>query len=115
MTASPDWIPEGVCQEVRFFSDHWLRLKGESALPACELIDPLDFSHYLSRVLLVDYTHCLKGRKPVYHTGKMNWRPRGSELSYQRILMPFGSEQMVERILGFAQFFDTEGEPVFTR
>ena len=67
------------------------------------------------RDLLVDYTHCLRDRRPIYHTGRMNWRPRGSELSYQRILLPFGSDQGVERILAFAQFFDTEGEPVFDR
>lgn len=159
MTALPDSIPDGVCKEVRFFCDHWLSLKGEAELPAPDLIDPLDFSHYLSRVfmvegrsleelqirlagtayrelygfeitgkhvtdlipfgvrrdLLVDYTHCLRDRKPIYHTGTMNWRPRGSELSYQRILLPFGSDQGVERILAFAQFFDTEGEPVFDR
>jgi hypothetical protein len=155
--AVPDWIPETACNEVRFFCDYWLRLKGEAHLPACDLIDPLDFFRHLSGVFIVegrrldelhirlagtvyrdlygfeitgkpladlipfshrpdlldDYARCLHDQMPVYHAGRMNWRKRGSEASYERILLPFGSDQGVERILGFAQFFDIDGNKLF--
>jgi hypothetical protein len=52
--AVPDWIPETACNEVRFFCDYWLRLKGEAHLPACDLIDPLDFFRHLSGVFIVE-------------------------------------------------------------
>ena len=44
----------------------------------------------------------------------MTWRERGSEVSYERILLPFGSDDAVERILGFAQIFDSEHKKLFT-
>ena len=152
-----DVIPDTADDEVRFFHDYWLQLKGAAELPAGNLVDPLDFFPHLSRVFIVegrrldalvirvagtiyrdlygfeitgrrvvdlipftnrrdlldDYSHCLSDRIPVFHSGRMTWRERGSELSYQRILLPFGSGQGVEKILGFAQFFDSEGNKMF--
>ena len=65
------------------------------------------------RDLLVDYTRCIRDRVPVFHAGRMTWRDRGSQVSYERILLPFGSDNAVEKILGFAQFFDSEGNKLF--
>jgi hypothetical protein len=155
--ADLDQIPDTACTEVRFFHDHWLALKGEAQLPATGLIDPINFSPYLSRVFIVEggglnvlqvrlagsvyrylydfeitgmkvvdlipfgerddlmanYASCLKNWSPIYHKGNMNWRLRGTEVAYERILLPFGSDKAVERILGFAQFFDGEGQNLF--
>jgi len=44
----------------------------------------------------------------------MTWRERGSEVQFERILLPFGDDEGVERILGFAQFFDSDGKKIFT-
>lgn len=157
VTVVPDGIPDTACEEVRFFHDYWLRLKGGAHLPAGDLVDPLDFFSHLSRVFIVeghdldgliirvagtayrdlygfeitgrrvvdlipfgnrrdlldDYTCCLRDEVPVFHTGRMTWRDRGSEVSYERILLPFGSDQGVGKILGFAQFFDSDGNKLF--
>ena len=65
--------------------------------------------------LLCSYARCLDQKAPVYEVNKMTWRERGSEVSYERILLPFGSaEGGVERILGFAQFYDSDGRKLFT-
>ena len=157
MTAAPDLTPDGACAEVRFFCEYWAGLKGEAHLPACDLIDPVDFSPYLSRVFIVegrcleeltvrlagtvyrelygfeitgkrladiipfrnrrdlmeDYGCCLHDQRPIYRVGSMDWRARGSEVSFQRILLPFGDDRGVERVLGFAQFFDIDGTKLF--
>ncbi len=63
--------------------------------------------------LLADYTRCLADQVPVFHRGQMTWRERGSEVTYERILLPFGSDRGVEKILGFAQFFDSDGNVLF--
>ena len=65
------------------------------------------------RDLLVDYTSCLLERAPVFHAGRMTWRQRGSKVSYERILLPFGAGENVDKILGYAQFFDSEGHKLF--
>lgn len=65
--------------------------------------------------LMCSYARCLDQKTPVYEVNKMTWRERGSEVSYERILLPFGSaEGGVERILGFAQFYDSDGRKLFT-
>ena len=65
--------------------------------------------------LLSSYARCLEEKKPVYEVNTMTWRERGSEVTYERILLPFGSaEQGVERILGFAQFYDSDGRKLFS-
>ncbi len=63
--------------------------------------------------LLLDYTRCLDRQLPIYHSGTMNWRSRGTDRSYERILLPFGSDRGVEKIMGFAQFFDIDGRSLF--
>jgi hypothetical protein len=60
------------------------------------------------------YGSCLNEQVPVYDVNTMTWRERGSEVQFERILLPFGDEQGVERILGFAQFFDSDGKKIFT-
>jgi hypothetical protein len=153
-----DEVPDTACEEVRFFCDYWLGLKGDAALPSCESLDPLDFFTYASRVFILEgrtieelqvrlagtvyrelygfevtgrhvnelipfdnrgdislsYGRCLQERIPIYDVNTMTWRERGSELQFERILLPFGDQQGVQRILGFAQFFDSEGKKVFT-
>lgn len=151
-------IPDTACEEVRFFCDYWLRLKGTADLPSCDVLDPLDFFNYLSRVFIVEgrtieelhvrlagtvyrelygfevtgkkvtdlipfnnrgdlslsYGRCMREKTPVYDVNKMTWRERGSEVHFERILLPFGDDRGVERILGFAQFFDSDGKKIFT-
>ena len=60
------------------------------------------------------YGRCIQDQIPIYDVNRMTWRARGSEVQFERILLPFGDEKGVERILGFAQFFDSEGKKVFT-
>ena len=151
-------IPDTACAEVRYFCDYWLKLKGDAPLPSCDVLDPLDFFHYLSRVFILEgstiddlrvrlagtvyrelygfeatgmrvgelipfesrsdllgsYDRCLRQQVPVYDVDKMTWRERGSEVCFERILLPFGQPQRTERILGFAQFFDSDGKKIFT-
>jgi hypothetical protein len=64
--------------------------------------------------LLSGYDRCLRQQVPVYDVDKMTWRERGSEVCFERILLPFGEPQRTERILGFAQFFDSEGKKIFS-
>ena len=75
------------------------------------LVDLIPFRHRPD--LLADYARCLRDRVPVFRAGTMNWRTQGSEISYDRILLPFGADQTVEKILGFAEFFDTDGSKTF--
>ncbi len=63
--------------------------------------------------LLSSYKRCFDAKIPVYEQNTMTWRARGSDVSYERILLPFGSGKQVERILGFAQFFDSEHKKLF--
>ncbi|GAB4393912.1 MAG: hypothetical protein Tsb0032_15130 [Kiloniellaceae bacterium] len=151
-------IPDTACEEVRFFCDYWLRSKGDAPLPSCEVLDPLDFFTYLSRVFIVEgrtieqlqvrlagtvyrelygfevtgrkvtelipfdnrgdislsYGRCMQEKIPIYDVNTMTWRERGSEVQFERILLPFGDDEGVERILGFAQFFDSDGKKIFT-
>jgi hypothetical protein len=150
-------VPETACAEIHFFCDYWLRLKGDAELPTCDVLDPLDFFSYLSRVyiaegtsvndlrirlagtvyrelygfeitgqrvaelipfdqrqdLLASYQTCFVEKRPVYEESTMTWRERGSEVTYERILLPFGSKDGVERILGFGQIFDSDHKKLF--
>ncbi|HEY9549569.1 MAG TPA: PAS domain-containing protein [Kiloniellaceae bacterium] len=63
--------------------------------------------------LLSGYDRCLRQQVPVYDVDRMTWRERGSDVCFERILLPFGEPQKTERILGFAQFFDSEGKRIF--
>lgn len=63
--------------------------------------------------LLSGYDRCLRQQVPVYDVDRMTWRERGSEVCFERILLPFGEPQRTQRILGFAQFFDSEGRKIF--
>ena len=63
--------------------------------------------------LLDSYRRCILRREPVYEQNTMTWRERGSDVSFERILLPFGSDNHVERMLGFAQFFDSEQKKIF--
>jgi hypothetical protein len=158
VTTALKQIPDTACDEVHFFGDYWLGLKGDAFMPPCERLDPLDFFHYLSRVfilegrridelhvrlagtvyrelygfevtgkkvgelipfenrgdLLSSYDRCLQEKIPIFDTNTMTWRERGSEVQFERILLPFGDDQGVERILGFAQFFDSDHKKIFT-
>ncbi len=151
-------VPDTACEEVRFFCDYWLGLKGDKPLPSCEQLDPLDFFTYSSRVFILEgrtvgelkvrlagtvyrelygfevtgkkvtelipfgdrgdisnsYGRCIQEQIPIYDVNKMTWRARGSEVQFERILLPFGDEKGVRRILGFAQFFDSDGKKIFT-
>ena len=151
-------VPDAACAEVRYFCEYWQKLKGSDLLPSCDVLDPLDFFTYVSRVfileghsiddlrvrlvgtvyrelygfeatgmrvgdlipfearhdLLSSYDRCLREQVPVYDVDKMTWRERGSEVCFERILLPFGAPQRTERILGFAQFFDSDGKKIFT-
>jgi hypothetical protein len=64
--------------------------------------------------LLDSYDRCLKEQVPVYDVNKMTWRERGSEVCFERILLPFADQGVTARILGFAQFFDSDGKKIFT-
>ena len=64
--------------------------------------------------LLSSYDRCLRQQVPVYDVDKMTWRERGSEVCFERILLPFGEPERTERILGFAQFFDSDGKKIFS-
>lgn len=63
--------------------------------------------------VLRDYRVCLETAAPVTHEGRMTWREVGVPVTYKRILLPFGTDGTVERILGFAVFFDTAGRRMF--
>jgi len=63
--------------------------------------------------LLSSYDRCLQERIPIYDVNTMTWRERGSEVQFERILLPFGDDEGVERILGFAQFFDSDHKKIF--
>lgn len=54
--------------------------------------------------LLVEYQTCLDSHTPVVHEGRVTWRKRGAQLSYERVLLPYGAGNRVCRILGFAEF-----------
>ncbi len=54
--------------------------------------------------ILEEYRACLYEARLAFHTGEVTWRDRGAELRYRRILMPFGSNNQVTRIMGFAEF-----------
>ena len=60
------------------------------------------------------YGRCIQEQIPIYDVNKMTWRERGSEVQFERILLPFGDDTGVQRILGFAQFFDSDGKKIFT-
>lgn len=156
--AALDVIPDSACEEIFFFRDYWVALKGELSLPPCEKLDPLDFFNYLSRVFILEgrsieelhvrlagtvyrelygfevtgkkvidlipfdnrrdlmdsYAQCMRNQVPIFDVNKMTWRERGSEVFFERILLPFGDTRGVERVLGFAQFFDNNGNKIFT-
>lgn len=63
--------------------------------------------------LLSGYDRCLRQQVPVYDVDRMTWRERGSDVRFERVLLPFGEPEKTERILGFAQFFDSEGKRIF--
>src|SRR3546814_2353039 len=67
------------------------------------------------RDLLSGYDRCLRQQVPVYDSDRMTWRARGSEVGFERILVPFGEPLRTQRILGFAQFFDSEGKKLLDR
>ncbi len=61
-----------------------------------------------------DYRLCLQDKLPVFRKYDMHWRPRDSELKYQRLLMPLGTaDGVVSHILAFARFFTLDGEALF--
>jgi len=62
----------------------------------------------------LSYGRCMQEQIPIYDVNKMTWRERGSEVQFERIHLPFGDDAGVERILGFAQFFDSDGKKIFT-
>ncbi len=62
--------------------------------------------------LVREYRHCRDTAAPVFHAGSMNWRERGAQIRYDRVLLPFGQEGRVTRILGFAVFFDSQGRKI---
>lgn len=64
--------------------------------------------------LLLSYQTCFVEKQPVYEENTMTWRERGTQVSYERILLPFGSNGRAERILGFAQFFDSDHKKLFS-
>ncbi len=57
--------------------------------------------------LLEEYQACLTQAAPVYTSGSMTWRESGGQVRYERVLLPFGEGDQVDRILGFAVFFDS--------
>ena len=62
--------------------------------------------------LLEDYESCLARAAPVYHSGSMTWRANGGQVRYERVLLPFGEARQVNRILGFAVFFDSNDRKI---
>jgi len=54
--------------------------------------------------ILDEYRTCLERGRLVYHSGQVTWRSRGSQLTFHRILMPFGRDGRVSRLMGFAEF-----------
>jgi hypothetical protein len=51
-----------------------------------------------------DYDGCLSEGRPAYHEGRVTWRSRGADLHYRRILLPFGDNGTVKRVMGYAEF-----------
>lgn len=51
-----------------------------------------------------DYTSCLQDGRLVQRDGVFDWRERKAELAYRRLLMPFGADGQVERIMAFVEF-----------
>src|SRR3546814_4776421 len=49
------------------------------------------------RDLLSGYDRCLRQQVPVYDSDRMTWRARGSEVGFERILVPFGEPLRTQR------------------
>ena len=60
----------------------------------------------------LDVELCCKHLRPVFREGRANWRPSGVATRFQRILLPLGTyDTFVDHLLGFAIFFDEDGNP----
>lgn len=51
-----------------------------------------------------DYAACLGEARLVHRDGVFDWRERKAELPYRRLLMPFGADGRVQRIMAFVEF-----------
>ncbi|WP_282604840.1 PAS domain-containing protein [Pelagibius sp. Alg239-R121] len=60
----------------------------------------------------LDVELCCKHHQPVFRDGRATWRPSGVATRFQRVLLPLGAyDTFVDHLLGFAVFFDEDGNP----
>lgn len=68
----------------------------------------------LAPQVLADLRDCAEGGEPIVINGETNWPDRGNVYRYQRILLPFGTEDgEVTHMLGVAAFYNSSGVTVF--
>ena len=81
-----------------------------------ERVDPAERRRFLDEAIgperyanVVDiYRACLRHRRPVYSISTVD-DADGKEVSYERLLMPFGSGQAVQQIIGSFKSISIEG------
>jgi hypothetical protein len=81
-----------------------------------ERVDPAERRRFLDEAIgperyanVVDiYRTCLRHRRPVYSISTVD-DADGKEVSYERLLMPFGSGQAVQQIIGSFKSISIEG------
>lgn len=61
-----------------------------------------------------DLKRCIAQKQPIVIDGETSWPDRGNVYRYQRVLLPFGSEDgQVTHLLGVAAFYNSKGAVVF--
>ena len=81
-----------------------------------ERVDPAERRRYLDEAIgperyanVVDlYRACLRRKRPVYSISTVN-DADGKEVSYKRLLMPFGAGEAVQQIIGSFKSISIEG------
>ena len=81
-----------------------------------ERVDPAERRRYLDEAIgperyanVVDlYRACLRHKRPVYSISTVN-DADGKEVSYERLLMPFGAGEAVQQIIGSFKSISIEG------
>jgi hypothetical protein len=81
-----------------------------------ERVDPAERRRYLDEAIgperyanVVDlYRACLRRKRPVYSISTVN-DADGKEVSYERLLMPFGAGEAVQQIIGSFKSISIEG------
>lgn len=68
----------------------------------------------LAPQVLADLKQCIEEHEPIVIEGETNWPDRGNVYRYQRVLLPYGTEEEgVTHLLGVAAFYNSAGATVF--